>query len=105
MRNVVEVAARLSEPWKPMVVAEVDGFQLKVVRLDGVFPWHVHEEQDELFYCVEGSFRIEQEWAPGVVLSRGDVVTIPAGRRHRPVADRPAVALLFERSELKQYGD
>ena len=42
MQNVKTMAARLSEPWKPMVVAEVGGFLMKVVKLDGAFPWHVH---------------------------------------------------------------
>ena len=105
MQNVKTMAARLSEPWKPMVVAEVGGFLMKVVKLDGAFPWHVHEGEDELFYCIEGGFRIEQEWAPEAVLRAGDVVTIPAGRRHRPVAEQPALAIMFEKAEISQYGD
>lgn len=105
MQNVKGMAARLTEPWKPMIVAEVAGFLMKVVKLHGTFPWHVHQKEDELFYCIQGGFRIEQEWAPDVVLQEGDVVTIPAGRRHRPVAERPALAILFERAEISQYGD
>ena len=105
MQNVGRVAARLAEPWKPQIVAEAGGFLMKVVRLEGSFPWHVHAKEDELFHCLEGTFRIEQEWAPEVVLGPGDVFTVPAGRRHRPVADRPAVAMIFERAETKQYGD
>ena len=104
-RNVEEMAAAITEPWRPQVVAEVQGFQLKIARLHGEFPWHVHEEEDELFHCVEGSFRIELEGAAHVELRRGDVVVVPAGARHRPVAEEPAVALLFERAETKQYGD
>ena len=105
MQNVMAMAARLSEPWKPTVVAEVGGFLMKVVKLHGNFPWHVHEAEDELFYCIHGAFRIEQEWAPDLFLQEGDVVTIPAGRRHRPVAANPALAILFEKAELSQYGD
>ena len=105
MQNIGRVAARLAEPWKPQVVAEANGFLLKVVRLEGIFPWHVHTEEDELFHCMEGTFRIEQEWAPEVTLAAGDVFTVPAGRRHRPVAEAPAIALLFERAGTKQYGD
>jgi mannose-6-phosphate isomerase-like protein (cupin superfamily) len=103
--NVDELVGDLKEPWKPALVAEANEFQLKVVRLDGEFPWHVHEAEDELFYCLAGSFRIENESAPSVTLSSGDVHVVPAGTRHRPVADRPAVALVFERAETKQYGD
>ena len=105
MQNVKALAGRLTDPWKPTIVAEVGGFLMKVVKLQGTFPWHVHDAEDELFHCIQGEFRIEQEWAPDVLLSEGDVVTIPAGRRHRPVAERPALAILFERAETSQYGD
>lgn len=105
MQNVHEAAARMEEPWKPRVVGEANGFLLKVVLLHGAFPWHVHEHEDELFVCLSGSFRIEQEWTPTAELEEGDVLTVQAGRPHRPVADQPAVALLLERAETKQYGD
>jgi quercetin dioxygenase-like cupin family protein len=105
MQNIREAASRLVDPWKPVVVGEANGFVLKIVRLEGPFPWHVHATEDELFCCVEGTFRIEQEWAPAAILEEGDVLTVRAGRRHRPVADRGAVALIFERSNTKQYGD
>jgi quercetin dioxygenase-like cupin family protein len=104
MQNVNEIAARLTEAWKPLVVGEANGFYLKVVMLEGTFPWHVHQREDELFYCLQGSFRIEQEWTPTAVLQEGDVLTVQAGRRHRTSADQPAVALIFEKAETKQYG-
>jgi len=103
--NVNELARSLKEPWKPVVAAEASGFQLKVVRLEGEFPWHTHEAEDELFCCLTGSFRIDNDGAMSVTLSSGDTFVVPAGTRHRPVADQPAVALLFERAETKQYGD
>jgi mannose-6-phosphate isomerase-like protein (cupin superfamily) len=103
--NVNEIAQSLREPWKPVVAAEANGFQMKVARLDGEFPWHVHGAEDELFYCLTGSFRIESEGAMSVTLSSGDAHVVPAGTRHRPVADQPATALVFERAETKQYGD
>ena len=105
MQNVKALAGRLTDPWKPTIVAEVGGYLMKVVMLHGTFPWHMHEAEDELFYCIQGEFHIEQEWAPNVLLREGDVVTIPAGRRHRPVAEEPALAILFEKAEIKQYGD
>lgn len=103
--NVNELALSLAEPWKPVVAAEANGFQLKAVRLEGEFPWHTHEAEDELFYCLAGSFRIESEGAGSVTLSPGDAYVVVAGTRHRPVADQPAVAFVFERAETKQYGD
>jgi quercetin dioxygenase-like cupin family protein len=105
MKNAKAMAGRMTEAWKPLIVAEANGFLLKVVRMEGAFPWHTHAGQDEMFFCLEGSFRIEQEWAPPAVLREGDALTVQAGRRHRPVAEQPAVALIFERAETKQYGD
>ena len=102
--NVEEITAAITEPWKPVVVAEANGLQMKVAKLHGEFPWHAHENEDELFYCTEGSFVIELEDERPATLRAGDVVVVPAGRRHRPIADQPAVAIVFERAETKQYG-
>lgn len=105
MPNVNELATRLGDPWRPIVVDEANGFQLKVVKLHGEFPWHVHEQEDELFLCHQGRFRIELADGAPVTLSAGDTYVVPAGQRHRPVAPEPAVALLLEKAETKQYGD
>jgi mannose-6-phosphate isomerase-like protein (cupin superfamily) len=103
--DLIQIARELREPWQPQVVAEANGFQMKAVRLHGEFPWHKHEQEDELFYCLEGSFRIEREGDELVVLSAGIMFVVPAGVMHRPVADEPALAVLFERAETAQYGD
>ncbi|MFN2543703.1 MAG: cupin domain-containing protein [Actinomycetota bacterium] len=104
-RNLGQITRTLTEPWKPVVVAEANGFQMKVAKVLGEFPWHIHEREDELFHCVEGTFRIELEGVDPIELASGDVFVVPAGTRHRPVADQPAVTILFERAETKQYGD
>jgi mannose-6-phosphate isomerase-like protein (cupin superfamily) len=104
-RNVYEVGRGLAEPWKPVVLAEVNGFAFKVVALQGEFPWHAHEGEDELFLGLEGAFRIEIEGAAAVELGAGDIYVVPAGTRHRPVARERAVAAVLERAETRQYGD
>ncbi len=104
--SITETVQRLSEPWRPVDLAAANEAVVRVARLDGEFPWHAHEEQDELFLCWEGSFRIELDGADAVALDRGDLYVVPRGTRHRPVADAgPAYALLVERSETRQYGD
>ena len=103
--NLEAVAAELTEPFKPVVVAESNGFETKVVRIHGKFPWHAHDAEDELFLCLSGTFDIELEGDEPVTLRQGDVFVAPAGHRHRPVASQPATAAVFEPAATKQYGD
>lgn len=101
---VNDIAKRLLEPWKPQDVVQVNEAVLRLARLDGTFPWHHHDE-DELFLCWSGTFRIEMEDQPSRQLTAGDLYVVPRGVRHRPVADEPAYALLLEKPETKQYGN
>jgi quercetin dioxygenase-like cupin family protein len=98
------VAASISEPWKRIDLTAVNEAVIRMVRLKGEFPWHHHEE-DELFLCWSGAFRIEIEYRDPILLSAGELFVVPRGSRHRPVADQDAVALLLERPETKQYGN
>ncbi len=75
-----------------MDLAVVNDAVLRLVRLDGAFPWHQHG-QDEMFICWEGRFRLELRDRAVVNLQRGDVFVIPHDVEHRPVADLPAYAL------------
>jgi quercetin dioxygenase-like cupin family protein len=99
------VAAAIEEPWRPVDLVTVNDAVVRMARLDGEFPWHRHDE-DELFLCWEGSFRIDllDDDRGTVVLHPGELFAVPAGVEHRPVADEPAVTLLFERPETQQYG-
>jgi mannose-6-phosphate isomerase-like protein (cupin superfamily) len=94
----------LPGPWKPRDLASANDAVVRVARLEGAFPWHHHQE-DELFLCWEGTFRIEMEGREPVVLRAGDIFVVPQGTEHRPVADQRAHALLFEPVETRQYGD
>lgn len=94
----------VAEPWQPRDLAVANGSAVRIARLHGEFPWHHHDE-DELFLCWEGSFRIEVADGEAVTLSAGELFVVPRGVEHRPVAESPAVALLFERQETAQYGN
>jgi mannose-6-phosphate isomerase-like protein (cupin superfamily) len=102
--SVPSVIGQLRAPWQPRDLAFLNDTVLRVARFEGKFPWHQHEE-DELFLCWDGSFRVELEDRDPVVLQAGDVFVVPKGMRHRPVADEPAYGLMIERPETLQYGN
>jgi quercetin dioxygenase-like cupin family protein len=95
--------AALAGPWQPVEVARVNESVVRMALIHGEFPWHAHDE-DEMFLCYEGEFDLETERGT-VHLAPMQFFVVPAGLRHRPVAANPAVTLLFERAETRQYGN
>jgi mannose-6-phosphate isomerase-like protein (cupin superfamily) len=102
--SIDAVANALTEPWQPRDLISVNDAVVRVARFHGEFPWHHHDE-DELFLCWEGSFRIEIRGREAVELRAGDLFVVPAGIEHRPIADRVSYGLMLERPETKQYGN
>jgi len=101
---LVSTFDRVTDYWSPKVVGKVNDHLLKAAKLKGELVWHAHEGQDELFYIVKGSLRIEFE--DGVAeLSEGDFLTVPSGVRHNPVAGEECWVLLIEPASTKHTGD
>ena len=86
------------------MIAELNGQEIKVVKVQGVFPWHHHEDQDELFLVWRGRFRVE--FRDHVAdLGPGEMVVVPRGVEHRTAADEEAEVVLFEPVGVRNTGN
>lgn len=99
-----DLAAALTELWSPRVIGELDDNYIKVAKVQGTLAWHSHEHEDEMFYVLEGVFRIEMEDRT-VVLKPGEMFVVPKGVRHNPIADEQCLILLIERKSTLHTGD
>jgi mannose-6-phosphate isomerase-like protein (cupin superfamily) len=102
--NLREKLGLFTEHWKPKVVGELNGQQVKLVKFRGPFVWHHHEHEDELFLVVRGRFRMEFRDRQ-VELGEGEFLIVPRGVEHRPVADEEAHVLLFEPATTLNTGN
>lgn len=102
--NLAEKFSLISEHWRPKVVGELNGQEVKLVKFKGEFPWHHHEKEDELFMAIKGSFRIEFR-DRSVELSPGEFVIVPRGVEHRPIADEEVEVLLCEPANVRNTGN
>lgn len=93
--NLHEKLSKFDAHWSPKIVAELNGQHVKLVKFRGEFVWHHHEHEDELFYVVRGAFRMEFRDRV-VALREGEMLVVPRGVEHRPVADEEVSVMLFE---------
>lgn len=92
------------ERWSPHVVAALNGQEVKLVKLEGEFVWHSHAEEDELFLVLEGTLRMELRDRI-IELEPGQLLVVPRGVEHRPVAEGEVHVLLFEPAGTLNTGD
>ena len=102
--NLSEKFGLFDEYWSPRIAGEVNDACVKLVKLRGEFVWHRHEEEDELFLVVRGSFRLMLRDGE-VELNEGEFVIVPRGVEHMPVAEEEAHVLLFEPRTVLNTGD
>ena len=102
--NLEQKFSLISEHWRPKLVGELNGQEVKLAKIKGEFPWHLHENEDEMFLSIRGTFRLEFR-DRSVELSPGEFIIVPRGVEHRPVADEEAEIMLFEPAGVRNTGN
>ena len=102
--SLTEKFASFSEQWRPKIAAELNGQAVKLVKVQGVFPWHHHDHEDEMFLVWRGRFRLE--FRDRIVeLGPGEFIVVPHGVEHRTAADEEAEIILFEPAATRNTGN
>jgi len=102
--NFAQKLGLIDAQWQPKVVAELNDYQFKLVKLEGDFVWHTHTDTDEAFIILEGQLRID--FRDGAVeLNAGEMWVVPKGVEHKPYAEREVKLLLIEPRGVKNTGE
>lgn len=102
--NLKQKLSLIKSHWTPKIVAQLDDMHVKVSRVLGEFPWHSHENEDELFFVVKGQLRIEFRDRE-VTLEEGEFLVVPRGVEHRPVAESEVHMMLIESKNTLNTGN
>jgi len=102
--NVKSKFDLFSDQWSPRRIGELNGQQVIIAKLEGEFIWHSHAEEDELFYVVKGELTIEFR-DKTENLKVGDMIIVPKGVEHKPVAKKECWVMLFEPLSTKHTGE
>ena len=102
--NLREKFSRFSEQWSPKIAGELNGQLVKLVKFQGPFVWHHHDDEDEMFLVVKGRFCMEFR-DRHIWLEEGEFLIVPRGVEHRPVAEEEAHVLLFEPASTLNTGN
>lgn len=94
----------VTEYWSPKIVGELNGQQVKLAKFMGEFIWHHHEHEDEAFFVMKGSFQMEFR-DKVVELNEGEMIIVPRGVEHRPVAEKEVWVMLFEPASTLNTGN
>src|ERR1700722_18747271 len=97
--SIPEKFAKFTEHWRPKVIASLNGQEVKLVKVQGVFPWHHHDDIEEMFVIWRGKFRVE--FRDRIIeMGPGECIVIPRGVEHRTAADEEAEVILFEPADV-----
>ena len=102
--NIQQKLSLFDDHWGPRIVGELNGQHVKLVKFKGEFVWHKHDNEDELFYVVKGSFNMEYR-DKTVTVNENEFLIVPKGVEHRPVAVEEVAVMLFEPATTLNTGD
>jgi mannose-6-phosphate isomerase-like protein (cupin superfamily) len=102
--SVLQKLGLFTEHWEPKVIAEMNEYQFKLVKLEGDFIWHEHENTDEAFIVIDGDLRIDFRDGAVHVLS-GEMFVVPKGVEHKPYAEKEVKLMLIEPRGVVNTGD
>lgn len=107
--RLAEKLALFDDHFSPKIVGALNGQHVKLVKFQGEFVWHHHDQEDEMFLVLHGDFRMEYREAGGaersIELSEGEFLIVPRGVEHRPVAEREVHVMLFEPARTLNTGN
>jgi quercetin dioxygenase-like cupin family protein len=102
--NIKELFSSVKEYWSPKVIADVNEDYIKIAKFKGELVWHDHENEDEMFYVIKGSFNLHLE-NEIITLNEGDFYVVEKGVKHKPEAQEECWVMLIEKKETKHTGD
>ena len=102
--NLKEKLSLFAEHWSPKIIAQMNDYHFKLVKLQGDFVWHRHDETDEVFIVLEGALSIDFREGR-VILKSGEILVVPKGVEHKPFAEQECQVMLVEPAGTVNTGD
>ena len=102
--NIEEKLSLFSDYWNPRIVGELNGQHVKLVKFQGEFVWHKHDNEDEMFYVLKGEFNMELR-DKTILIKENEFFIVPKGVEHRPVAEKEVSIMLFEPATTLNTGN
>ncbi len=97
--NIAQVAARLTEPFKHLVVGRVDDYCAYLTRIEGSYLFH-HHSKDEMYLVLEGEIAVDYANGTSVTVGQGESLVVRAGEKHRSRSEKGALVLMFKARDL-----
>jgi len=102
--NIKKKFDLIEDHWNPRIIGQLNGQDVKIAKVKGEFVWHNHKDEDELFYIIKGKLKID--FTDGIrTLHAGEMLIIPKGVDHKPIAEEEVWLMLFEPQAIKHTGE